>query len=406
MKAKYIAAIFLQALAPLMLLAFSLIIAHKKGVDAQGSFAAAKSWFDLLVTFGCFGFPQSSILAINREGASPNWLFRASILYSGALISLFAVCSYLLQKNLSPNIGFAISIGVGAASAVMVNIWRGVALTLEDGFRFHLITILPTTSFLLSSSIGVISGLSLKENVALFYGVAAIFLVPTAYFAFPRRKLSQIKGLTPRIRPLITSGTEVFLQAISNVFQMFFCLWLLKREFGLEQVGYFSLCLMLVNAFAFPLQALSPIILNKWSKHSDDRALVSGARLANFILASLLLLMVFIAMAIPYCISFFDLIKLQHVGVAMQVAVFILIPSLALRMDGLRLSATGNLRFNSALTIAKCTFFSFSFFVSTEFVEERNGAYAAMLCWLFAEVLAALFCRLKVRVILREQVKA
>ncbi|ADU38848.1 hypothetical protein [Variovorax paradoxus] len=404
MKAKYIAAIFLQALAPLMLLGFSLVIAHSQGVDAQGAFAAAKSWFDLLVAFGCFGFPQSSILAINREGASPNWLFRASIFYSCVLIAFFGACSYFFQKNLSPNTALALSVGIGASSAVLVNIWRGVALTLEDGLHFHLITVLPTVSFLLIASIGVLGGASLKEDMALLYGVTAVVLVPAAYLVFPRKKLAQAKGTVPRIGPLITSGTEVFLQAISNVFQMFFCLWLLRKVFGLEQVGYFSLCLMLVNAFAFPLQALSPIILNKWSKHADNRALVSGARLGNLILIGLFFLMGLFSFGIPYAIEIFGSGKFVHAAPAMQVAVFILIPTLALRMDGLRLSATGNLRFNSILTIAKCTIFALSFFAVTLSAEEENGARAAMFCWLFAEVLAAAFCRLKVRAVLKKQV--
>lgn len=403
MKAKYIGAIFLQALAPLMLLGFSLVIAHSEGVDVQGAFAAAKSWFDLLVVFGCFGFPQSSILAINREGASPSWLFRAAFIYSSALVVFFAASSFFLQKSLSSNLPLSFCVGIGASAAVLVNIWRGIALTLEDGLRFHLITALPTVAFLTVASFGVLNGASLKTSTALLYGASAIVLVPAAYFVFPLKKLAQIKGVVPNISALVTSGTEVFLQGISNVFQVFFCLWLLKREFGLEQVGYFSLSLMLVNAFAFPLQAISPIILNKWSKHTDNRALMSGAGLINVMLLALLALMGALCASIPYLVELFNIEKLKAAAPSMQIALFVLIPSLALRIDGLRLSATGNLRFNSALMIAKCLAFSLSFLVLVLFLKRENGVNAAMICWLFAEILAAIACRLRVRSVLRQR---
>ena len=393
---RYFQAIFLQALAPLSLLLFSLFLTRQVGIGSQGAFASAKSWVDVLIVAGCFGFPQSTILAINKDGASAKWIYKAAAIYAAVLVPLFALASMVLQQNIATHAAAAISIGFGAAAAVLANIWRAVLLTIDDGIRFHLITALPTFSLIVSSSIGFFYGYGVDGYIAYFYGATALIILPAVYCLLPWEKVKQGDGKRPSLRRLVMNGSDVFVQGLSGVLQAYICLWYLGYTYDMNEVGYFSITLLFINAFAFPLQAISPMILNRWSKRSERNPLRAGSKELNL----LLLVMLGVLMCVSVVLAVFPLEK--YIGATakiigqMSVAIFILIPNISLRVDSLRMTAIGNLRFNSLVAMSKCVLFSVALVVMAHSTNSSEGAKIAMICWLLAEVVAAICYRIRV----------
>ncbi len=100
MSKKLVLLFFIQIIGPGLLFLLSLSITHFGGMASQGVFSSGKAWYDLLVSLGVFGLPQSIIVAINRRSASPAYLYRATRWYVMGLVPFYAIAGVMfLDKN-------------------------------------------------------------------------------------------------------------------------------------------------------------------------------------------------------------------------------------------------------------------------------------------------------------------
>ena len=396
MRRKFLQAVLIQALAPLLLLGLAVLISRFLGPADQGAFAFAKSWFDLLVVIGCFGFPQSFVIAINRDATSRKILYKATLIYAVCLLPIFFIASLVFGGKLTNTGLLAIAISMGAACVVLVNLWRGILLTIDDGLRFQAITMLPTIFLVAVVSVCAYAGFSLLTAMPYFYTAIGSFALITAYFIIPWGSVKNLQGSRPNAGKLIKNGVEVFVQALAMSLQGFICLSWLKHGANLAEVGYFSMALVLINACIFPLQAVAPMVLNAWSKGSEGQALHSGK--AAILKATLFLTMLSAAIAalIPYLAPIVLGQKFVNAVPAMQVAVLGLVPAFLYRMDSLRLSAASHFQFNSIVAAIRCLLFIALIFGSVMIPNVSITALTAATCWVLAEISAASLAKLKV----------
>ncbi|MCY1231824.1 hypothetical protein D9M72_442850 [compost metagenome] len=366
------------------------------GPSSQGAFAAAKSWFDVLVVVGCFGFPQSCVIAINRNEASRKWLYEIAVTYSAILFPFFAISSFFLSGALTPTPLAAAFLAFGAASWVLINIWRGILLTINDGLRFHLITILPTIGLVLSVFAGLMIGADLTFKMPHLYGISGIFILLFGFWIFPWVKIRIFSGGARRVFDLISNGADVFVQALATVLQTFICLKWLSEYAGISEVSYFSISLTLMNALIFPLQAISPVLLNRWSKGDKKNALQTGRKLILSAAGGLFIFAGGLVFFIPHFIDGLLGEEFAAASAVLKVAIFVSIPSFILKINNLRLSAIGDFRFNSLMGVMRIVVFFIFLEVFRRILKENFGAFAAAVCWLGAEIIAALISEWRV----------
>lgn len=390
MKKRLIQAVILQSCGPLLLLALSVAISKFLGPSEQGAFVSLKSWADVIIAIGCFGFPQSVIIAINRYSISRRSLYSVVPVYVVGLTPVFFVICYLAGAAKDFPINQIIALVVGIACIVLVNIWRGILLTIEDGFRFHLITALPSTALVVVISMCLALGFSLKNSLPYFYGACGVITLIAGYCIFPWRLVQKREGKSVDFWQLITNGGDVFVQGIASSLQIYFCFSWLKHVDSLTVVGYFSIALVALNAFGFPLQSVAPMILNRWSREGDAKALHSGAKSIKKVLIAVTLISLISIGLTPFIVDRVLGLKFHDAVAAIQIMLLAITPLLVFRLASLRLVAVGQFRFNSIVIAARSLMLiSLLNLVDLQSVAIQPVTVAA-LCWLIVEVLAAI----------------
>jgi len=395
-KIRLIQAIVLQSCGPLLLLALSVSISRFFGPLEQGIFISLKSWADVLIAIGCFGFPQSVIIAINRFGAAKNSLYVATPIYVVIFIPLFIAICYFFgpTKNLPFIESFAVVVGV--ACIVLVNIWRGILLTVEDGIRFHLITALPTTMLVVVVAVGLGLGISLKTSLPYFYVACGLMAVGFGYLIFPWRMVKKLNGKPINFWRLIANGGDVFIQGLSNTLQIYFCFAWLRHVDGLASVGYFSMALVALNAFGFPLQSIAPMILNRWSKQGDRRALHSGAKEVKKALLFVALISIASILVAPFVATEVLGPNFADAVPAIQIMLLAILPLLVFRLASLRLVAVGQFRFNSVVVVGRSLLLICLLYLAELKLNGTHPATVAAMCWVTVEALAAIIISYRV----------
>lgn len=387
---RYIFAILMQGLGPIALLASSVFISRQWGAEEQGVYALYKSLFDVLIVVSCFGFPQSFVLAINRMGASPSVLYRWSVLYC---LILYVPLAFFL--SLRP--GFdGVDAGLFAAGVifiVQVMLLRALILTVDDGLLFHVYTLLPTLvlSLCVMLSMAFYDSFTVSMPVVVFSSGALALSI--SLLLFPREVLRYSAGASPSPKALLRDGFDVFLQAGLGMSQIYLCLWWLETNASLELVGYFSVSLLIVNMFGFPLQALSPILLNRWSRAGG--AVRGGEKGVIF----LSLILSIIALTISYgsttLIPLLFGTDLANASGVLEILIFVIPCMFLLRIGNLRLASIGVLRYNSFAAIIKLGCFIGAVF-TLDVIGGGGVAQNVSLGWIAAEIIAMLYIQQKV----------
>lgn len=386
----------MQAIGPLSLLGASIYISRIWGAAEQGEYASAKSLLDVLTALGCFGFPQSIVLAVNRKFASRRILFRWSAIYALFLIPGIAIVTFLMSKGEIRGWGLA-AIAVGAALLVMIMIWRGIILTVDDGILFNLFTLIPTLSLAVSVIVSMFIFSTFAQSmpyVILSAGMCGTILCGVL---MPREKILKADGVRPSILSLLKDGGDVFVQGVLGMMQVFFCYACLKNQAGLDSVGYFSVSILILNTFGFPLQAISPIIFNKWSVAQDAEIFNIGNSNFRVVFLCLIFLSLGAGVVFPVVIPLIFGEELHPAGAVASI-LFLSLPFMfLLRIGNLRLASVGLLRYNSSIAVLKFLFFVLFLGVASLEYFMANVVLGAAAAWVLAEVCAAILISLKIK---------
>lgn len=404
MMSRMLITVALHSISPLLLFGLSVVIARWWGPNEQGAYAAAKSWLDLLVAIGCFGFPQSVILAINRAAASRSRLYVDAARYALVLPLVFVPAAVLLQTGDASTAVGALAFSIGAAGIVLSNIWRGILLTVTDGLRFNLITITPAIALTVAVAVVLWSG-SVGREHAMAYACAAAGLLTLliSVFIFPPSEVRPLTGQVPAYRPLITNGADVFVQAVAMALQTYVCYVLLNKATGIGEVGRFSIALMAFQACLLPLQMVSPLVFNRWSRQTGLAALDAGQATLRRLFMGVLAFVALSIAVIPWIVPTLLGVQFEATVPASQIALLAVVPAFVGRIAALRLAAVGAFRANSLSSLVRLVVVLGALWLMLQVVPDSQVAVSASICWLLGEGAATAVTLLALRARMRER---
>ena len=252
-----------QVLGPLCGFATVWLFAKRGGAQLQGEFAQAKAWVDLLVAVGCFGFPQSIVYVVNRQGVAAGRLVRPTLLYGAVLFPIAALASFWF----GPLRGESGMLLLAAAAAILIvhGILRGIVLTLRQDIGFALMSIAPAVGLFLFACLGHWNDLEL-----LFLMASVPALLYGLWMVMPLLGRPAGADKLP-LDALLSNGLEVFLQSVLTVLQPVLAYSLIHRFGGGEaDVGLLHTGLFLIQGASIPISLLSPLLFARWTSREPS----------------------------------------------------------------------------------------------------------------------------------------
>ncbi|SCZ69330.1 MULTISPECIES: MATE family efflux transporter [Photorhabdus] len=301
---KISSSIILQSIGTLSSFLVIWIINRYYGLSAQGQFALVKSWIDLMVVIGCFGFPQSFIYIINQLNFPPKPLWKFSISYIGIVTILSSIIAYVwFSQNTiinNFNINSYIFLGMSVSFLVGHGLLRGLLLTKNDGAIFAIVSILPAICLLLGIIINLVESqhLMLVEIYLLAGGVSFLSLLVLTYTPDNTKE----KKIPWKL--VLKNGNNVFLQSLAITLLPMGTFWLMKlNNFSHDDIGAFNIAIYGYLMFALPLNMISPIFFNKWSKtkniHISKKELFKFIKIGIFLIPISLIFAAIIPIILP-----------------------------------------------------------------------------------------------------------
>jgi O-antigen/teichoic acid export membrane protein len=265
---KFVAVIGVQSLGYMSLFIVVWAVGHRLGPEAQGRFSVMKSFVDLMVTVLLFGFPQSFIYGINRLGVTRGRLARLSLLYGGVVCLVLLLVLAAMQQLGSDLLSLPTSALGSALVALTIGglvahgLLRGILLTIDDHWRFSLLTSFPALALCIVSV--ALLALGRFDPAAAYSAVGIISLVAAVLMI--RSCLSEKSGRRVPWKDLAVNGGSVFVQSALMALQPFLTLSLLQHYGnGYQAAAFFSLATYANQAVLVPLTMTTPLLFNRWS---------------------------------------------------------------------------------------------------------------------------------------------
>lgn len=338
----------------------------------------------MLVTAGLFGLPQSIVLAINRDSADRVALYRNAWFYGVGLFPIFLMATTFLfeKKHLESMLWvFVLS---AASSAIVVNqLLRGILLTVNDGLRFHLITVAPAIG-IVAAVVFTLSFDHRDQSVSLAYAfmVAGVLVLLQTLIIFPPKLVRGSSGRTPSYRKIFVDGFDVFLQSVWMSLQTYIALSWSVKSMGLAQAGYVSIGLLLFQSFLLPLQFVAPLVLNQWSRATPPSLFVL---LGKFKWHALVVSLIFggLVVAGSWWLPRIFGAEIKGGVSALQIFMVAALPAGMARVGSLRLMALRRFRRNALLAALRLATFALTLMMVPP---QLATAFPLAIAWLFSEV--------------------
>lgn len=246
------------------------IITNKFGISSQGQFAITKSWVDLVIVIGCFGFPQSFIYVINKHNTSKHLLKLFSLKYASFLALPIGIATYFFFKKSNLSITLDI-VGISfltlaIALLILHSLLRGIYLTENSPYTFSLISALPALILLFTILINLVTKETLYLNFSYFISGLLSCIFVLSYL----KTINDGDDIPWKIT--LSNGNNVFLQSLAITFLPICTYWLMEQnKITLDAIGGFNISVYFYQAFALPLNMIAPIFFNKWSQRSMSK---------------------------------------------------------------------------------------------------------------------------------------
>jgi O-antigen/teichoic acid export membrane protein len=260
-------------------LATVIVIARLSGPRNQAIFSSFKSWMDLVSSIAVFGFPQAFVYILNKKLANTDNLLNFSIFYAAAtsaIIFPLAMYSVYSGYNIPPEnqnvFIYSVMLTCGVCSIIFHRLVRAIYLTVDDGFKFSIITIAPAF-FLLLAMTCALAFPKFHYDIAFF--VSGIFTILSALY-WVRRLISRLSTYKFKIaslpkRALASQSIHAFAQSVTFTLQPVITIKLL-HVYGvkLDGVAFFTSSVIMITAVNAVFSIISPILFNRWTAHMDS----------------------------------------------------------------------------------------------------------------------------------------
>ena len=367
-------------------------LARSLGAVEQGLFFSIKATFDLLVTCFVFGFPQSCILEINYRKASRNSLYRRTICYSLFVLVILSIVLFSWKPAFVRTFGEMLLISFGVSFTVAAFLVRAIYITVDDGPRYSLMTTAPTLFLALTCLLFVAIFNNVSRHVSLIFFLSALGYAWVTYLLARPQRTFLLEGNKPSSRKLLTLGLDAFLLSLSAIGQIFLTYEYLKVYADQTALGFFSVGIVFSNILAFPLQAISPMLLNRWSVRSQGLSR-AGFRLPLKLwsaVAALIGGMFLVMIVLPNAIWIILGAEYRPAILMIQIMVAYTAVTVIQRIASLRLTALGQIRYGAVVSICKLAFVALGLYtLSHQTGLQGRAGEAACVLWLIAELMAA-----------------
>ncbi len=395
--------ILLQALGTGSSLLLVFLITRYYGVAMQGQFAIVKSWIDVCVVVAFLGLPQSYVYAVNQLGVPLGKLKSASLKYLFIVFPIVLLVSFIwfLYSEKTINLSLIELLFMSGAITFLVGhgLFRGLYLTNNDGKVFAIISALPALLLFVCTLLNY-QFFSYSLYIQFNYFVSALLAFTCMLFLLRNYK-SNNSHITEQIIPwgkIINNGLGVFVQSLALVLLPMLTYWLmLKYGFTQAQVGLFNIALYSYMIFALPLNMVSPIFFNKWSK--IDNTDILNKEVNHFLFLGVVLLpILFILYYLMPTILVYAFGK--QVTEAIKVSQILLLAMIPLYLNNIlscAISARGFFQSIAGITVIKMLFCIMCVFIFLNFgeIELENIAISWVMADYLFLIMAFYFKRIK-----------
>ena len=203
MKKLLLVTLSIQSLGVLANFLLTFSVAKVAGAEAQGTFALYKGIFDLQIAFFIFGLPSGLVYFINKSEAMEYSIFHLSWKYALVIFPILVGINAILlsqmidTKTLSTPFSTSVPLASAATMMIVYGLFRAIYLTQDDGYRFSLLSILPSALLLVTIIYSVTAN---HISIPVAYLIAAIFALFSTWKMclniLPKRALGPLKKLS------------------------------------------------------------------------------------------------------------------------------------------------------------------------------------------------------------------
>lgn len=243
------------------------VISHRFGPAGQGLYATARSWVDMASLVMLAGLPQALIYTVSSGTISAAAASRPVLVFAACVSALLWAITWAVPALAPPlaGTGAYIFLVLAACLSTVGGLYRALILARRRILLFNLVTIAPSTALFIGAlllSDGQATGIS--GMLAGSFGVAALLSVGGVMDLY-------LEPAEPgfswrRAMHLSRFGSWSLVQQAAPQAAILGTYLGLKRGVTPEELGYFSIAMVLVSTITLPLNIVGPIFMSRWAQ--------------------------------------------------------------------------------------------------------------------------------------------
>lgn len=255
------------------------ILGAALGPSAQGLFSRTKAELEFVSALCLFGIPQAAFFFVStgRLGGV------AALRLTGALALLTAALS-LAYGCVAGSLKGAPLIFFAVASVLMVvhGVLRVLVLAYSGARAFNLVTVLPQLMLWPLGGVLIVSGDVSSWHVAAGFAFAFLVGILFAIVVMSRSAIGGLEIALPpaSLRELLAYSGSAWLAAVFYSGIYIFCIRAIESRAGLDEVGIFTMGMVLVQIVLTPFNYAAPLLFKRWVNSRPGRG--ESARIAGF----------------------------------------------------------------------------------------------------------------------------
>lgn len=233
------------------------------GSSAQGLFSRTKAELEFVSALCLFGMPQAAFFFVSIGRLSG----AAALRLTSALAALAAALAIVYGGATGSFRGTSL-IAFAIATVLMVThgMLRVLVLSYSDSRAFNAVTVLP--QLMLWPMGGVLIGLGAADPWYVFAGFALAFLIGSlSALAVIRRSANsrlEVDSRPASVGELLAYGGAAWSVAALNAGAYVLCLRAIESGAGLNDVGVFTMGIVLVQVVLTPFNYAAPLLFKRW----------------------------------------------------------------------------------------------------------------------------------------------
>lgn len=245
----------------------AIVISHRFGPSGQGLYATMRAWVDVASLVMLAGMPQALIHAISG-GTLPitsaaRFVVVFSIVASAAFWGITSLVPALAPPYTEPGV-YALLV-FAACCSTLYGLNRAMVLARGKMFLYNVATIAPSVVlFIAAILIATGDTRSFAAVLALTFGICAVFTVITVSDSLFKKAGTTFTWM--HATGLMRYGSWSLVQQVAPQAAILGTYMGLKQGVTPDQLGFFSIAMVLLSMLTLPLSIVGPILFTRWAR--------------------------------------------------------------------------------------------------------------------------------------------